>query len=124
LQVNFCKKRQKAWLNLAFVHKCRLRKGGVSDIILRQLNNHQDDQIMSQSDADRVNAYTIDGDLFKVLINDEEQYSIWPAKKDIPAGWYDKGFTGSKAEVSQYIDEHWKDMRPASLRKAMQAAEK
>ncbi len=67
----------------------------------------------------RVNAYTIDGDLFIALINDEEQYSIWPAKKEIPAGWTAVGITGSKQEVSAYIDEHWTDMRPASLRRAM-----
>jgi MbtH protein len=72
----------------------------------------------------RVDAYTIDGDLFTVLINDEEQYSIWPAKKQIPLGWKDLGFTGSKQEVSAYIDEQWKDMRPASLRRAMDAVVK
>jgi MbtH protein len=72
----------------------------------------------------RVDAYTIDGDLFTVLINDEEQYSIWPAKKEIPLGWKDLGFTGSKQEVSAYIDEQWKDMRPASLRRAMDSVVK
>jgi MbtH protein len=72
----------------------------------------------------RVDAYTIDGDLFTVLINDEEQYSIWPAKKEIPLGWKDLGFTGSKQEVSAYIDEKWKDMRPASLRRAMDSVVK
>jgi MbtH protein len=72
----------------------------------------------------RVDAYTIDGDLFTVLINDEEQYSIWPAKKQIPLGWKDLGFTGSKQEVSAYIDEQWKDMRPASLRRAMDSVVK
>ena len=72
----------------------------------------------------RVDAYTIDGDLFTVLINDEEQYSIWPAKKEIPLGWKDLGFTGSKQELSAYIDENWKDMRPASLRRAMDSVVK
>ena len=71
----------------------------------------------------RVNAYTIDGDLFIALINDEEQYSIWPAKKEIPAGWTSVGITGSKQEVSAYIDEHWTDMRPASLRRAMETTQ-
>lgn len=74
---------------------------------------------MSDTQQKRVNAYTIDGDLFIALINDEEQYSIWPAKKDIPLGWKDVGFSGSKPEVSAYIDEHWTDMRPASLRREM-----
>jgi MbtH protein len=72
----------------------------------------------------RVDAYTIDGDRFKVLINDEEQYSIWPEQKAVPAGWYEKGFAGSKDEVAQYIDQHWTDMRPASLRKAMDSVAK
>ena len=78
---------------------------------------------MSDQSTPRINAYTIDGDLFKVLVNDEEQYSIWPEQKAVPAGWYEKGFSGTKEEVSAYIDEHWTDMRPASLRKAMAAAE-
>lgn len=79
---------------------------------------------MDEQTQKRVNAYTIDGELFKVLINDEEQYSIWPEQKAIPAGWYDKGFSGTKEEVSAYIDEHWTDMRPASLKKAMEADKK
>lgn len=78
---------------------------------------------MSDQSAPRVNAYTIDGDLFKVITNEEEQYSIWPEQKAVPAGWFEKGFTGSKEEVCAYIDEHWTDMRPASLRRAMAAAE-
>jgi MbtH protein len=72
----------------------------------------------------RLDAYTIDGDRFKVIINDEEQYSIWPEQKAVPAGWHEKGFSGSKDEVTQYIDQHWTDMRPASLRKAMDAVAK
>jgi MbtH protein len=66
-----------------------------------------------------IDAHTIDGDSFTALINDEGQFSIWPSKKEIPAGWKDVGFIGSKAEVSTYIDEHWIDMRPASLKKSM-----
>jgi MbtH protein len=76
---------------------------------------------MTENTKVRVNAYTIDGDLFKVIINDEEQYSIWPEQKETPAGWREVGFTGSKVEVSAYIDQHWTDMRPLSLRKAMAA---
>ena len=79
---------------------------------------------MADKPTVRVDAYTIDGDRFKVIVNDEEQYSIGPEQKAIPAGWHDKGFAGSKAEVTEYIDQHWTDMRPASLRKAMDAAAK
>jgi MbtH protein len=74
---------------------------------------------MSDIENKRVDAYTIDGDLFIALINEEEQYSIWPAKKEVPAGWKPLEFSGSKAEVSAYIDQQWTDMRPASLRRAM-----
>ena len=82
------------------------------------------ERIMVDKLTTRVDAYTIDGDRFKVLMNDEEQYSIWPEQKAVPAGWHDKGFAGTKAEVTQYIDQHWTDMRPASLRKAMAASAK
>jgi len=57
---------------------------------------------------------------FKVVINDEEQYSIWPAyKSKIPGGWREVGKEGLKAECLAYIETHWTDMRPLSLRKAM-----
>lgn len=51
-----------------------------------------------------------------VVINDEEQYSIWPDFKAIPAGWKAVGKQGNKEECLQYIEEHWTDMRPLSLR--------
>jgi len=66
---------------------------------------------------------TIDGDIFKVLVNDEGQHSLWPAFKATPEGWRDCGVSGSKAECSTYVDEHWLDMRPLSLQKAMTARE-
>lgn len=56
---------------------------------------------------------------FEVVINQEEQYSIWPSYKQIPAGWKAVGKKGLKADVLAWIEEHWTDMRPASLRKAM-----
>lgn len=74
---------------------------------------------MTDQNTKPVNAYTIDGDLFKAIINDEEQYSIWPEKKDVPSGWKEVGFTGTKSQVTEFIDKNWTDMRPASLRKAM-----
>lgn len=61
------------------------------------------------------NNFTIDGSNFKVLINAEGQYSIWPSGKAIPDGWTDAGFAGPKAECALYIDQNWLDMRPASL---------
>ena len=54
-----------------------------------------------------------------VVVNDEEQYSIWPVGRDLPAGWRADGFTGTEEECLAYIDEVWTDMRPASLRRWM-----
>jgi MbtH protein len=55
---------------------------------------------------------------FKVLINHEEQYSFWPADLPVPGGW-DEVLVGSKQECDDYVNEHWTDMRPKSLRVAM-----
>ena len=54
--------------------------------------------------------------MFKVVINGEEQYSIWPADRENPLGWRDEGFSGSKEECLARIAEVWTDMRPLSLR--------
>jgi len=56
---------------------------------------------------------------YAVVINDEEQYSIWSAGRDLPVGWRRDGFTGTEDECLAYIDETWTDMRPASLRRWM-----
>jgi len=56
---------------------------------------------------------------YKVVVNHEEQYSIWPADRENPLGWRDAGKSGSKAECLAYIKEVWTDMRPLSLRKQM-----
>jgi len=61
-----------------------------------------------------------DTTIYKAIMNDEEQYSIWPADRETPLGWHDVGKTGPKAEVLAYIEEIWTDMRPLSLRKKMQ----
>jgi MbtH protein len=57
---------------------------------------------------------------YKVVMNHEEQYSIWPADREIPVGWKDAGKSGSKEDCLAYIKEAWTDMRPLSLRKAME----
>lgn len=51
-----------------------------------------------------------------VVVNDEEQYSIWAVGRDVPAGWHTVGVEGTKEECLSYIDEVWTDMRPKSLR--------
>jgi len=57
--------------------------------------------------------------LFTVVVNHEEQYSIWPADRDLPAGWREAGKKGLKSECLAYVEEVWTDMRPLSLRKLM-----
>ena len=61
---------------------------------------------------------------YKVVINHEEQYSIWPVDRENPRGWKDEGFVGTKQECLDHIEEVWTDMRPLSLRKKMKEMEK
>ncbi|MES2295466.1 MAG: MbtH family NRPS accessory protein [Pseudomonadota bacterium] len=60
--------------------------------------------------------------LFEVVVNDEEQYSIWPVTKAMPLGWKTAGKQGPKDVCLEYIKEVWTDMRPLSLRQQMAAA--
>jgi MbtH protein len=53
---------------------------------------------------------------YKVVVNHEEQYSIWPVDRENPKGWRDVGRSGTKAECLAYIKEVWTDMRPLSVR--------
>jgi len=58
--------------------------------------------------------------IFKVLVNAEEQYSFWPNfRQDIPYGWRETGMSGTKEECGEYVKKVWVDMRPLSLRKHM-----
>lgn len=61
-----------------------------------------------------------DTTIYKVVVNHEEQYSIWPLERENPLGWRDEGKSGTKAECLAHIKEVWTDMRPLSLRKKMQ----
>ena len=65
-----------------------------------------------------------DKTIYKVVINHEEQYSIWPHDRENPLGWKDVGKSGNKQECLDYIEEVWTDMRPLSLRKKMEEMEK
>lgn len=56
---------------------------------------------------------------YNVVLNDEEQYSVWPVHRSIPAGWRAEGTQGTKTECLEHIDRVWTDMRPLSLRKQM-----
>jgi len=59
---------------------------------------------------------------YTVVVNHEEQYSIWLVGRDAPAGWREVGRSGTKKECLDYIEEVWTDMRPLSLRKRMEQA--
>ena len=63
-----------------------------------------------------------DTTIYKVVINHEEQYSIWPADREPPLGWQEVGQQGLKAECLAYIKDVWTDMRPLSLRQKMAPA--
>lgn len=56
-------------------------------------------------------------DTYLVVRNDEEQYSIWWAERDLPAGWTATGFSGPKDACLGHIDQIWTDMRPRTVRK-------
>jgi uncharacterized protein YbdZ (MbtH family) len=72
---------------------------------------------MSWSDSEHE-----DTTIYKVVVNHEEQYSIWPADRENALGWNDAGKTGTKEECLGYIKEVWTDMRPLSLRRKMEEA--
>jgi MbtH protein len=59
---------------------------------------------------------------YQVVVNDEEQYSIWPQNRPLPAGWAEVGICGVKEECLAHIEKVWVDMRPLSLRRSMAAA--
>jgi MbtH protein len=70
-----------------------------------------------------VGEFDEDDTVYEVVVNAEEQYSIWPADRELPLGWNKAGKSGSKAECLAYIEEVWTDMRPLSLRRQMQQIE-
>ncbi|MEY9875808.1 MbtH protein [Streptacidiphilus sp. MAP12-33] len=63
-----------------------------------------------------------DRTVYRVVLNDEEQYSIWWAARELPAGWREEGTTGTREECLARISEIWTDLRPLSLRRRMAEA--
>ena len=63
-----------------------------------------------------------DKTIYKLVMNHEEQYSIWPTYKPVPEGWREVGVVGLKTQCLDYIERTWTDMRPRSLREAMERA--
>ena len=64
-----------------------------------------------------------DTTIYKVVVNHEEQYSIWPADRENPLGWNDAGKIGPRAECLAFIQKVWTDMTPLSLKKNRISAE-
>lgn len=60
-----------------------------------------------------------DGRQYKVLVNHQGQYSLWPTGRHLPKGWKDTGRSGTKQDCLNYVEEVWTDMRPQSLKLAM-----
>ncbi len=57
--------------------------------------------------------------LYDVVVNDEDQYSVWRSEREIPAGWYSVGYQATREECLAYVESVWTDMRPKSLREQM-----
>lgn len=62
------------------------------------------------------NPFDDDRSAFLVLVNDEEQYSLWPSFADVPAGWQVVHGEAARTECLEYIEQNWTDIRPRSLR--------
>ncbi|MFJ3669673.1 MbtH family protein [Streptomyces sp. NPDC090106] len=73
------------------------------------------------ADADEVRAHT--DEEYLVVRNDEEQYSIWRADREPPAGWHPEGLRGSWQACLDHIGVIWTDMRPLSLRRRLAGAD-
>jgi MbtH protein len=74
--------------------------------------------IEEESAAEELQQAAISDDDFRVVVNHEEQYSIWPVYLAIPLGWRDVGVAGNKQHCLDYISSVWKDIRPLSVRQA------
>jgi MbtH protein len=104
--------------------------GAINILLLRSKNPLAMKMIFGQGPLVLINSTeeitemdeTEDKTIYKVVLNHEEQYSIWPADRENAPGWNDAGKTGTKAECLEYIKEVWTDMRPLSLRQKMAAA--
>ncbi|WP_110927797.1 MbtH family protein [Bacillus massiliglaciei] len=70
------------------------------------------------------NPFENEDSLFLVLMNEEGQYSLWPAFLDVPAGWVKKFGQSSRVLCQQYIESNWRDMRPASIKEELAASNK
>lgn len=65
------------------------------------------------------NPFDDENGTFHVLVNDEEQHSLWPSFKEIPAGWHSVFGPTTRQQALDYVEREWTDLRPKSLRDAM-----
>ncbi|WP_018599300.1 MbtH family protein [Mycobacterium sp. 155] len=65
------------------------------------------------------NPFDDDNGTFFVLVNDEDQYSLWPAFADVPAGWWVVFGESDRVDCLAYVERTWTDLRPRTLRAAM-----
>lgn len=65
------------------------------------------------------NPFDDENGTFYVLINDEEQHSLWPAFADVPAGWRVAFGESTRADCLAYVEETWTDIRPKTLRESL-----
>jgi MbtH protein len=101
-------------LFLVLTHRVHPDKQAEYSTVTECLEKHvKETSIMPRDEEEDTTVYT-------VVVNHEEQYSIWPKRKAIPQGWKAVGKEGLKPECLQYVDEVWTDMRPLSLRKTME----
>ncbi len=66
-----------------------------------------------------INPFDDENGTFFVLVNDEDQHSLWPSFADMPAGWWVVYGEASRAECLEYIEQNWTDIRPRSLRESI-----
>jgi MbtH protein len=66
------------------------------------------------------NPFEDDARPYRVLVNEEEQHSLWPDDLSVPPGWVTVAGPAARGECLEYVEEHWPDMRPRSLRERME----
>lgn len=89
------------------------------DLGIKQVQKWKSNLMSNKTGQAEGRNWQIDGDEFIVLINAEDQHSLWPSATPIPTGWERIGPMGTKAQCLEFIDKNWTDMRPRSLREAM-----
>jgi MbtH protein len=97
----------------------RVATGLLAAFATLSLWNHKTNR--NKRETDMTNSDQNDKNTYNVVVNDEEQYSIWPADREILLGWKTAGKSGTKEACLAYINDVWTDMRPLSLRKKINA---